>query len=56
VVAIGGVKLVETCLYHGQLLIDLTDRQAEVVARPPLEVDGQPLTMQPKVFEGPSVA
>jgi hypothetical protein len=54
--ALSGVEPIETCLYHGDLFINLTDRQAEVVARSPLEVDGQLLTMRPEIVEGPSVA
>jgi hypothetical protein len=54
--AVSGVEPIEAFLDHGDLLIDLTDWQAEVVASSPLEVDGQLLTMHPKIFEGPSVA
>ena len=54
--AVSGVEPIEAFLDHGDLLIDLTDWQAEVVASSPLEVVGQLLTMHPKIFEGPSVA
>jgi hypothetical protein len=39
----------------GNLLTDLTDCHAEVVAGSPLEIDGQPLKMHPKILETLSV-
>ena len=46
-----GVEPTEACVDHGNLLIDLTDCHAEVVARSPLEIDGQLLKMPPKILK-----
>jgi hypothetical protein len=47
----------ESFFYPSKFLLDLTNRQqAEVKAGFLLEVDGQLLTVQPKIFEGPSIA
>jgi len=50
-----GVESIEASIDHGNLLTDLTDCHAEVVAGSPLEIDGQPLKMHPKILETLSV-
>jgi hypothetical protein len=50
-----GVESIEASVDHGNLLIDLTDSHAEVVAGSPLEIDGQLLKMHPNILETLSV-
>ncbi len=46
-----GVESIEPSVDHGNLLTDLTDCHAEVVAGSLLEIDGQLLKMHPNILE-----
>ena len=51
----GAVEPFETGLDDGNLVFDLTDWRTEIVAGSELEIDGQPLSMHPKIFQGAPV-
>lgn len=50
-----GVEPIEGCIDHGNLLTDLTDCHAEIVAGSLLEIDGQLPKMHPNILETLSV-
>jgi len=51
----GAAEPFKTGLDYGNLFFDLTDRRTEIVAGSELEIDGQSLSMHPKVFQGAPV-
>jgi hypothetical protein len=48
----GAAEPFETGLDDRNLFFDLTDWRAEIVAGSEFEIDGQPLPMHPKIFQG----
>jgi hypothetical protein len=53
--AVTAVEPFDPGLDHGNLFVDLTDRQTEVIACSVFEIDGQPLTVQPEILDRPAV-